>query len=352
MDSINLDAQLHQFLHWIDDTRPTRLAVVMDRNTERECLPLIAPLLPPHTDFLCLSDVGEAIKSLEHAHALWSHLDTAGFDRNSAIVALGGGTVTDLAGFVASTYLRGIACWLIPTTLLGMVDAAIGGKTGINLQGGKNRVGTFSMPAGISLHPPFLRTLPERETRAGLAEHVKHLLLTESNPLSNAGLESWMTDGESLDLDEAAKALLKSASIKSDIVRQDAKEKSGFRKLLNFGHTAGHALESWAMQEDRDLLHGEAVAWGMRVALASSRLKFGDEQNQLQAAAQWIAANLPCPVDPPIAEALWNWALQDKKNEGDAVHMVLLDGLGNPVRDQPTSFEMFDAALGLAETMV
>ena len=106
------------------------------------------------------------------------------------------------------------------------------------------------------------------------------------------------------------------------------------------------------MQEDRDLLHGEAVAWGMRVALASSRLKFGDEQNQLQAAAQWIAANLPCPVDPPIAEALWNWALQDKKNEGDAVHMVLLDGLGNPVRDQPISFEMFDAALGLAETMV
>lgn len=352
MDAIHLDPQLHQFLQWIDQTRPTRLAVVMDRNTERDCLPLLAPLLPPHADFLCLSDIGEPIKSLEHAHALWSHLDAAGFDRNSAIVALGGGTVTDLAGFVASTFLRGIDCWLIPTTLLGMVDAAIGGKTGINLQGGKNRVGTFSLPAGVSLHPPFLRTLPERETRAGLAEHVKHLLLTESTSPADAGLEGWMTDGDSLDLEAVAHTLLKSVAIKSNIVRQDAQEKSGLRKLLNFGHTAGHALESWAMQEDRDLLHGEAVAWGMRVALAASRLKFGDAQNQLQEAAQWIAAHFPCPVDPPPAETLWPWALQDKKNEGDVVHMVLLDGLGNPVRDQPTSFEMFNAALGLAETMV
>ena len=120
----NLDLQLHDVLHWIDATRPTRLAVVMDRNTEKHCLPLLTPLLPPHTEFLCMSVVGESVKSIEHALALWTQLDHAGFDRNSALIGLGGGTITDLTAFVASTYLRGIPFWLIPTTLLGMVDAA------------------------------------------------------------------------------------------------------------------------------------------------------------------------------------------------------------------------------------
>lgn len=352
MHSLSLDAQLHRFLQWIDQTHPTRLAVVMDRNTERDCLPLIQPLLPPHTDFLCLSDTGEAIKTLEHAHALWSHLDSVGFDRTSALVGLGGGTVTDLTGFVASTYLRGIDFWLIPTSLLAMVDAAIGGKTGINLQGAKNRVGTFQTPSGVSLHPPFLRTLPKRETRSGLAEHVKHLLLTSSTPLDGAQLTHWMTDGDGLDLDKVGETILQSVTIKSRIVAQDVTEKNGLRKQLNFGHTAGHAVESWAMQEERDLLHGEAVAWGMRVALAASTLKFGDPNGTMAQAARWIAKHLPCPVIPPDAETLWPWALQDKKNEEQTVQMVLLQDLGQPVTDQPMPFEAFDEAVRLAEKMV
>lgn len=351
MASPTLDPQLHQFLHWIDTTRPTRLAVVMDRNTERHCLPLVQPLLPPHTDFLCLSDTGEAVKSLEHAHALWSHLDSVGFDRQSAIVALGGGTVTDLAGFVASTYLRGVDFWLIPTTLLGMVDAATGGKTGINLAGGKNRVGTFQTPAGVSLNPEFLRTLPERETRAGLAEHIKHLLLTSASTPTDAELGHWMTDGDGLDLDRAGTTILKSVQIKSSIVAEDAEEQSGIRKLLNLGHTAGHALESWAMSEERDLLHGEAVAWGLRVALAISAERHGDPDSALKQAGHWLASNFPCPVVAPEAEALWPWALQDKKNDGDQVNMVLLHGLGNPVRDQAVSFDEFEAGIRAAESM-
>ena len=351
MDMTALDPHLHQFLNWIEETRPSRLAVIMDRNTERDCLPVIQPLLPPHTDFLCLSDIGEAIKSLEHAHALWSQLDVEGFDRKSALVGLGGGTVTDLTGFVASTYLRGIDFWLIPTSLLGMVDAAIGGKTGINLKESKNRIGTFQVPSGVSLHPAFLRTLPERHTRSGLAEHVKHLLLTTPTPLEEAHLEHWMTDGDGLDLDQVGHTILQSVQIKMAIVGEDAQEKEGLRKLLNFGHTAGHALESWSMQSERDLLHGEAVAWGMRVALAASILKFGDEDGAMAQAAHWLSAHMPCPVTPPDAQALWTWALQDKKNEGERVNMVLLEALGRPVRDQSTSLEEFEAAVDLAEKM-
>lgn len=346
-----LDSQLHHFLQWVEAQRHDRLAIVMDKNTERDCLPLLLPLLPPHTDFLCLTAVGEDIKSLEHAHAVWSHLDQSGFTRQSALVALGGGTVTDLTGFIADTFLRGIDCWLIPTSLLGMVDAAIGGKTGINLAGAKNRVGTFHEPAGISLNPHFLKTLDERQIRAGLAEHVKHLLLTRPEAPTDGSMGHWMMDGESLDVDRVAEGILESVSIKSDIVDQDQRERTGARKVLNFGHTSGHALESWALQQGLDLLHGEAVAWGMRVALLVSahRCTSPLAAERLRNTSHWLGLHFPCPVNPPSVEDLWPWMRMDKKNEAQQVLMVLLDDLGQPVLDQPVEQEEWQRAFSVMD---
>ena len=349
MTTPELDLQLHNVLDWIDRTRPNRLAVIMDPNTEKHCLPLVSPLLPPHADFLRLSEAGEGIKRIEHAHALWSSLEEAGYDRNSAIIGLGGGTVTDLSAFVASTYLRGVDFWLIPTTLLAMVDAAAGGKTGINLGGAKNRIGTFAHPAGISLCPEFLATLPQRQLLSGMAEHVKHLLLARPLNEWSGRIEALPALDGSIEPEDFAELIRESVDIKESIVRQDVEETNGIRKQLNLGHTAGHALESWAMAEGLDLLHGEAVAWGLGVELAISA---GRMESDTPAAAEMLAlrtaleTRFPCPVSIPPPEALWGWARMDKKNNGEAVRMVLLSEDGDPVVDQPVTLEEFSAACG------
>lgn len=341
-----LDLQLHDILNWIDETRPTRLAVVMDRNTEKHCLPLLSPLLPPHTEFLCLTPPGERIKSIEHALALWSQLDEAGFDRSSAILGLGGGTITDLTGFVASTYLRGISCWLAPTTLLGMVDAAIGGKTGINLANGKNRIGTFQQPVGVSINPLFLNTLPERHRNNGWAEHAKHLLLAVENCNLGATLAPLMK--EDADAESVGAAILQSVRIKSNIVETDETERNGKRQQLNFGHTVGHALESWAMTEDQDLLHGEAVAWGMQIELKISALlcaENDEDKTQLLAASADLNTRFPSQLMLPSAETLWEWMRKDKKNKAEKVHMALLTRPGHPSMNVEVSLTSFKDAL-------
>ena len=347
MNSPDLDRNLHLLLKWIDCNRPNRLAVVMDPNTERHCLPAVFPLLPPHTDLLCLSEAGESIKRIEHAHALWNSLEEAGYDRNSAIIGLGGGTVTDLTGFVASTYLRGLGFWLIPTTLLAMVDAATGGKTGINLAGGKNRIGTFAQPSGISLCPRFLSTLPLRHLQSGLAEHAKHLLLTVPVDEVLERLQRLPLHGEPLDCEAFTPIILESVQIKEAIVKQDMREAIGIRKQLNFGHTAGHALESWAMSEGLDLFHGEAVAWGLGVelALSAGRLDSGSPlASSMLAMKDWLDRTFPCPVTPPDAGVLWKWLLKDKKNEGEVVRMVLLSETLPPTVDQTVTLDEFSEA--------
>ena len=347
MTSPELDPRMLRMLEWIDRTRPRRLAVVMDPNTERHCLPLISPLLPPHTDFLCLSKDGEAIKSIEHAHALWSSLEEAGYDRGSALIGLGGGTVTDLTGFVASTYLRGIDFWLVPTTLLAMVDAATGGKTGINLQGAKNRIGTFARPSGVSICPHFLSTLPAREMKSGLAEHVKHLLIAHSPEEAFRRISQLTADEGLVDSDDFAPLIMESISIKENIVDQDPKEVTGRRQLLNFGHTMGHALESWAMSQGLGLLHGEAVAWGLSAELTLSAARFKKESPEalkLLALRDELNQKFPCPVTPPEPSELWTWAQKDKKNADDAVHMVLLSERGTPLVHQAVTWGEFATA--------
>lgn len=333
----------------MEERGPTSIAVVTDPMTEKLCLPLLAPHLPPGTQFLRLGQHGEKIKSIEHAHAMWDSLEGMGMDRKGLVIALGGGTITDLTAFVASTYLRGVACWLVPTTLLAMVDAAIGGKTGINFQGFKNRIGTFHHPEGISIHAGFLDTLGARQMANGWAEHIKHLLLFSASPLpfrEGDALHAVFTDGP--DTADLEAAILESIRFKLDIVDRDQRETAGIRQWLNLGHTAGHALESWAMEQGLDLHHGEAVAWGLRVALTLSEQHGACPQAEpgcFSSASALIEALIPLPVKPPEAKTLWPLMLTDKKNSDGQVNMVLLNGQGQPVYPVCVTAEAFEGAV-------
>jgi len=343
---IHLDPTFEALRQGIERKRPTSIVVITDRNTERFCLPLLSPHLPPGTQFLGLSGHGESIKTLEYLHAIWDSMEGMSTDRNGLIIALGGGTVTDLVGLAASTYMRGIPFWLIPTTLLGMVDAAIGGKTGINFNGLKNRIGTFHNPQGISINTDLLSTLHPRELRNGWAEHIKHTLIqTGHSGVPEADIAA-ILDAEAPS-SELAHAISTSIRIKWSTVLKDPEEKLGLRKALNLGHTAGHALESLSLEAGQDIKHGEAVAWGMRLALTLSgqhpSCPHADESTFLdvmEALAQQIP--LQCPV--PDAAELWSRMSTDKKNKGGETLMVLLDGPGKPIIDVAVTFESFAGA--------
>lgn len=352
--SIHHDPAFATLRTWMAGYLPTSVAVVTDPMTEKWCLPLLAPHLPPGTQFLRLGQHGESIKSIEHAHAIWDSLEGMGMDRRGLVIALGGGTITDLAAFAASTYLRGVACWLVPTTLLAMVDAAVGGKNGINFRGLKNRIGTFRIPDGVSVHPAFLDTLDGRAMGCGWAEHIKHHLLHDRQvlPLDRHPLVGPLS-GEGLQEDFLLEAIANSVRIKSDIVATDPEERNGSRAALNFGHTAGHALESWALKQGHDIQHGEAVAWGMRVALRLSEIHAGCPavgEDHFAEASRFIGDLIPMPVRPPAAGQLWEGMKADKKNEGDRMRMVLLDGPGVPLIGVDVHFEEFASAMDKVES--
>ncbi|HNK68905.1 MAG TPA: 3-dehydroquinate synthase, partial [Flavobacteriales bacterium] len=240
------------------DLRPSRVFILGDENTLDLCYGELVRQVPALNDAQTIEvRSGERSKDIEVCRALWSHLAERGADRATMLVCLGGGVVTDLGGFVAGTYMRGIRTVHVPTTLMGMVDAAIGGKTAIDLMGIKNLVGLFAPPAATYVYPRFLRTLGKRELLNGVAEMVKHGLVRDAdhwNAVRRAPLH---------DLDALAPLIARSAGIKAAVVQEDPRE-GGSRKLLNFGHTIGHALEAFALEgAQRSLLHGEAVAIGM-----------------------------------------------------------------------------------------
>lgn len=260
---------------------------------------------------------GEQIKTLQEAEHLYLELNKVGADRGTVLICLGGGTVTDLGGYVASAYKRGIEYVLLPTTLLAMVDAAIGGKTGVNLNAYqgllKNQIGTFYQPKFIGLNTMWLESLPEREIRSGKSEMTKHALL-----LGDAAYIEQVLDTKNRELPDLIK---KSAQIKQNIVNQDPHEK-GIRVQLNLGHTVAHALETLAVANGEDLRHGEAVAWGLAFTIKASNIHT-DLQNRI---TKDININLP------KAEEMWEVMGSDKKNKSGNVTDVMLTETG-PVLD-------------------
>lgn len=265
---------------------------------------------------------GENRKTLATCEKVYDALLHQQADRHTLLLCLGGGVVTDLGGFVASTYKRGIDYINIPTTLLGMADAAIGGKTGVNYQGTKNIVGVFNHPARIVLDPAFLKTLDDRQWLNGYAEVVKHALIAD---------HSFWEQLQSYDLPrqlDERELIQNASSIKQRIVEEDQKE-NGKRKLLNFGHTVGHAIESYFMETNDPFLHGEAVAAGMicEAYLSTIQEKLGSDK--LHAISDYLNSIYSLP---PLPEGAYPQLLelmhQDKKNRGGVIKITLLQTIG------------------------
>ena len=266
---------------------------------------------------------GEEIKTLETAQTIYRELIAKEADRTAFLVGIGGGIVCDITGFVAATYLRGVACGYVATTLLAQVDASVGGKTGVNIDGYKNMVGVFSQPDFVICDPALLKTLPSREIRGGMGEVVKHAAIADEKMF--AFLEDQGQALQNLEPESVSRAVSDSIRIKAEIVNRDELEK-GERCKLNFGHTYGHAVE-----KTTPLAHGEAVSVGM-VFAAKLSVKKGllDQKECDRLIALLKALEMPTEVEVPPKAAI-DALLRDKKRTGATVHFVLLEKIGRAV---------------------
>lgn len=319
-----------------------KLFILTDKTTQEVCWPIIAEFASVKDAEHIVIGATDEHKTLDTLAEVWLQLSRKGGTRHSLMINLGGGMVTDLGGFAASTFKRGIKYINIPTTLLAMVDAAVGGKTGINFNGLKNEIGVFSPASSVILDTQFLKTLDSRNICSGYAEMLKHgLISTDSHwaELINFNL---------CDIDYAALQTLvaKSVGIKEEIVKEDPYEK-GIRKALNLGHTVGHAFESLALAEGRTVLHGYAVAWGLVCELYLSCIKTGFPKDKLRQTIDFIKDNYGTFVfDCKVYEQLYDYMTHDKKNTSGCINFTLLGGIGD-IRINQTAckneiFEMLD----------
>ena len=282
---------------------------------------------------------GEQFKTLDSMRGIYDQLLGLGLDRTCALIALGGGVIGDMTGFAAATFLRGIPFVQIPTTLLAQVDSSVGGKTGVNLPGGKNMVGAFNQPAAVLIDPLVLGTLPGRELRAGMAEVIKYGII--SDPGFFTFLEQSMHSVLQLDAETVSTVIRQCCLIKADITAQDETEK-GIRAYLNYGHTLGHAVET--LTGYTRFLHGEAVAIGMLAAAQLSQaLGFCEAEDVGRIDALIKAAGLPVAIPPfPVSDYL-QAMLKDKKKTGSILNVVLMRRIGDVclqpvVQDQLQAF--------------
>jgi 3-dehydroquinate synthase len=284
----------------------------------------------------------EAAKTAQVAAALWAQLGEAGFTRSDAVVAVGGGSVTDLAGFVAATWLRGVQVVQVPTTLLGMVDAAVGGKTGINTAEGKNLVGSFHPPAGVLCDVDVLATLPEADLVAGLAEVIKCGFIADPEILEI--VEADPAAARRADNPRLRELIERAIRVKADVVAADLKE-SSLREILNYGHTFGHAIEQ---VEHYTWRHGEAISVGMVYVAELARLA-GHLDDELVARHREIltAVGLPTTYRGDRWEDLLTAMRRDKKSRGATLRFVVLDGLARPTRLVGPDEELLHAAYRL-----
>ncbi len=327
-----LNAYLKSHLH-------STLFVLVDTNTNELCSSKFLSNIAAESRIEIIEiESSELSKNIETCVELWSVLSDLGADRKSILINLGGGVVSDIGGFVAATFKRGISFINVPTTLLSMVDAAIGSKNGVDLGNLKNQIGTITSPEMVLIDTEFLETLPQNQMRSGLAEMLKHGLI------ASQGYWEKFQNLEGIDYADFDSLIFESVEIKNKIVLQDPTEE-GIRKALNFGHTLGHAIESHFMTKEINLLHGEAIAIGMILESflsfklnLISRSEFGSIKNQLLSIFEKIEF-----LDSDIEEIL-NLLKHDKKNEFGKVKFALLDGIGNIKIDQQVDNDMIYAS--------
>lgn len=277
---------------------------------------------------------GEQQKSLRTVQKIWNKLLKHNADRHSLLVNLGGGVISDMGGFAASCFKRGIDFINIPTTLLAMVDASVGGKTGVDFGGYKNQIGSYAEPKAVLLNTMFLSTLPEREIFSGLAEMLKYGFIADSDLLQ-------------VDLENYESFIQSAAEIKKNIVAEDPYEQ-GKRKILNFGHTIGHAIESHCLTSETPLLHGEAVAFGMWCALWLSVQKMGLDEMVLrdyEKKLPMLLSEAQVVVCEQDVEYVMKKLVHDKKSRDGKPQFVLLESLGKPVCDIEIEPELIHKAL-------
>jgi len=324
----------------IEATSPDRVFVLTDRNTSRLCFPLIKCINGMANATEIQVEPGDTNKSLGTAAAVWRALCSGGATRHSLLINLGGGMITDLGGFAASAFKRGIAFVNIPTTLLAMVDASVGGKTGVNFEGLKNEIGFFAEANRVIIHAKFLTTLDHNNLLSGFAEMLKHSLLGSDKMWR----EHLLADFDSPDYNKIAVMVSQSIGVKGRIVEQDPHEKS-LRKALNFGHTIGHALESLSMERGKPVLHGHAVAWGMVGELFLSSVKCGFPNYKLAQTVRFVRQNYsPIGFNCDDYEHLLGLMRHDKKNLDASIRFALLSDIARPCLDvEPNEAEIADA---------
>lgn len=319
-----------------------RLFLLTDEHTHTLCLPLIKEMDILQEAEEIVIGAEDVNKNLETLATVWQALSTKGASRKSLLINLGGGMVTDLGGFAASTFKRGIAYINLPTTLLAMVDAAVGGKTGINFNGLKNEIGCFSPARSVLLETEFLRTLDTHNFFSGYAEMLKHGLISTPEHLN----ELLAFDTEAIDYQRLKELVGRSVQVKEQVVEADPHE-HGIRKALNLGHTVGHAFESLALAENRPVLHGYAVAWGLVCELYLSYLQTGFPKGILQQVITFVRSNYGAfAFDCKQYERLYELMKHDKKNSDGIINFTLLRGVGdialNQQADKETIFATFD----------
>lgn len=315
---------------YLSKIKPSKIFILVDSNTHSHCLSYFLQKISTNIQIEVLEmEAGEENKDIETCTGMWNALSELGADRKSLMINLGGGVVTDLGGFVAGTFKRGINFINVPTTLLAMVDASVGGKTGVDLGNLKNQVGIIAQPQLVLIDTNFLKTLPSEEMRSGLAEILKHGLISNTSYWEKAINLQELTPNDLQDL------IAGSVDIKAEVVTRDPFEQD-LRKTLNFGHTFGHAIESYFLSHPykNKILHGEAVAIGMIIATYISTRITGFPQEKLELIKKHLLEFFPKKdLGQEDYEPIKTLLKFDKKNSHGEINFVLLKDIGQPLID-------------------
>lgn len=325
----------------IEKQNYSSIFILTDSNTNTKCLPVISNSISKYHIQPLTIPAGENTKNIDTCIHLWEQLNEKGADRHSLLINLGGGMITDIGGFVATTFKRGMQFINIPTSMLAMIDASIGGKNGINFGSFKNQIGTINQPLEVIISPIFLATLDERNYLSGFAEALKHALLSSQEAINDTMpyVKPTYTDKSFNDF------LAKNISVKEYIVAKDPLEKAD-RKALNVGHTIGHALESLSHKKQEPMLHGEAVAWGIVAELRLAELVFGINLKILSEVESFIAKHYKKPsMSEGDFDELILLMKQDKKNYKSEINFTLVKEAGNYIINQSANIEQITNSL-------
>jgi 3-dehydroquinate synthase len=342
-DNILLSSDLQKdLLDFLKKKKYSSLAVLVDENTRQYCYPLIQSSLPTH--FMIEVKSGEGEKNINTCTAIWQSMTDNAMDRHACMIVLGGGVLGDMGGFCAATYKRGIDFILIPTTLLAQVDASIGGKLGVDFNHLKNHIGVFQKPSLTILFKDFLNSLPESELRSGFAEVIKHALISDA--------EMWKEVSHKTLTHQDWNILIKhSVEFKAWVTTEDPTEK-GLRKILNAGHTIGHAVESYLLGAGRKILHGEAIAIGLITeGFIAYNQKMLTETDFKSIYDYIISVYGKVEIKSDELDSIAQLTLQDKKNRDNKILCVLQDGIGKAKWDCEISLQSVKEALSFYQML-